>query len=680
MDNKKPSQLEIANASIRHLKNRLEVLEKCRARDFEQILKMSEQLKKESLIALRESEEKHRTVLETNPDPVVVYDMEGKVIYLNPAFTSVFGWPIEERLGKKMDLFVPEEAWPETQMMIERVMAGVSFTGFETRRYTKEGNIIHVNMSAAVYKDQDGNPIGSVINLRDITEQKKLEGQLQQAQKMEAIGTLAGGIAHDFNNILGIILGNTELAMDDIPEWNTAHFNLGEIKTASLRAKDVVRQLLSFSRQTDQERKPIKLIPIIKDSLKLLRATIPTSIDIRQDIQATDDTILADPTQIHQVMMNLCTNASHAMETGGSIEVGIENVVLDEDSAVIYTDLNPDNYVRVTVSDTGQGIVPEAIDRIFDPYFTTKEVGKGSGMGLSVVHGIIKSHGGAISVESELGKGTTFNVLFPVVEKQADSEIETDEELPTGNERILFVDDEESMVYVGRYILERLGYQVEAQTSPVQALKLFQANPDQFDLVITDMTMPKMTGDQLAKEILKIRPDIPTILCTGFSEKMDEEKTKEIGIRQYIEKPLERRVLAKLVRKVLDNKKDEQVTGRILVIEDDPQMRTMLRQMLEAKGCDVVEASDGNEGIKLYRGNPADLIITDLIMPEKEGIETIIELRRDFPDVKIIAISGGGRLDPGQYLSMAKSFGAQYTFAKPVEREELLKAVRELLK
>jgi CheY-like chemotaxis protein len=242
------------------------------------------------------------------------------------------------------------------------------------------------------------------------------------------------------------------------------------------------------------------------------------------------------------------------METGGTIEVEIENIVLGEDYAAFYPDLIPDNYVKVTVSDTGQGIAPEAIDRIFDPYFTTKEVGNGSGMGLSVVHGIIKSHRGAISVESELGKGTTFSVLFPVVEKQADSEIETDEELPAGSERILFVDDEESMVFVGRYRLERLGYQVETQTSPVQALKLFQANPDQFDLVITDMTMPQMTGDILVREILKIRPDMPTILCTGFHEKIDEERAKGIGIRQYIEKPLNRRDLAKLVRKVLDKK------------------------------------------------------------------------------------------------------------------------------
>ncbi|MCJ7539742.1 MAG: response regulator [Desulfobacterales bacterium] len=386
-------------------------------------------------------------------------------------------------------------------------------------------------------------------------DKKKFEIQLRQAHKMEAIGTLTGGIAHDFNNILGIIIGNTELALDDIPEWSPAHLNLEEIRKASLRAKDVVRQLLSFSRQTDQERKPIKLVPVIQDAIKLLRVTIPMSVDIRQNIDDTSDTIFADLTQIHQLMLNLCTNAAHAMEdTGGILEIGIKNVVLDEVSAALYPDLTTGEYVKLTISDTGPGINPEIRNRIFDPYFTTKDVGKGTGMGLSVVHGIVKSHGGVIIIDSELERGTTVSIFFQVVEKEAVEEIETEEELPVGNERILFVDDEASMVYVGRYRLERLGYKIEAKTSPVEALEAFNANPDQFDLVITDMSMPQMTGDQLVKEILKTRPDMPTILCTGFSEKIDEDKAKEIGIRQYIEKPINRRDLAFMVRKVLDEK------------------------------------------------------------------------------------------------------------------------------
>ncbi|MBU0769529.1 MAG: PAS domain S-box protein, partial [Proteobacteria bacterium] len=330
---------------------------------------------------LRESEGKYRTVLEANPDPVVVYDIEGKVIYFNPAFTRVFGWTLEERFGEKMDVFVPEEERPETQKMVERVLAGESFSGFETRRYTKAGDIIYVSMNAAIYKDQNGNPIGSVINLRDITEHKKLEGQLQQAQKMQSIGTLAGGIAHDFNNILGIILGNSELAMDGLPEWNLVRQNLDEIRIASMRAKDVVRQLLSFARKTKMEKKPTNIIPIVTESLKLLRSTIPTSIEIRQNISEDVGTILADPTQINQVLINLCTNADHAMPDGGIIEVNLRNEELDEDTEAQYPELSPGRYVNLTVTDTGLGISQKEIGRIFDPYFTTKEVGKGTGMG-----------------------------------------------------------------------------------------------------------------------------------------------------------------------------------------------------------------------------------------------------------------------------------------------------------
>lgn len=522
-------------------------------------LELSERKRIEEV--LRENEEKYRTVLEGNPDPVVVYDMEGKVIYFNPAFTRVFGWTLEERFGRKMDDFVPEEAWPETKTMIEMVRSGDSFFGVETLRYNKEGSIIHVSISGAVYRDREDNPVGSVINLRDIAEKKKLEAQLQHAQKMEAIGTLTGGIAHDFNNILAIIIGNTELALDNVSEWNSAHFNLKEIHTAGQRAKDVVRRLLSFARKTDYDQKPIRLDQVIQDSIKLLRATIPTTIDIRRNFQATADIVIADPTQVHQIMINLCTNAFHAMEdAGGILEIGTENVILDEDSAVFDADLTYGNYVKVTVSDTGQGIPSEIRDRIFDPYFTTKEVGKGTGMGLSVVHGIVKSNGGGISVESETGKRTTFSIYFPVVEKEAVVEketvveTETVDELPSGSERILLVDDEESMVYLGRHRLESLRYQVETRTNPIEALELFRANPNRFDLVIADMTMPRMTGDQLMKEILKIRPEIPTIICTGFSEKIDEEKAKEIGIRKYIEKPINKQDLANLVRKVLDEK------------------------------------------------------------------------------------------------------------------------------
>ena len=384
-------------------------------------------------------------------------------------------------------------------------------------------------------------------------DRKKLEAQLQQSQKMESIGTLAGGIAHDFNNMLGIIVGNTELAMDDVPESNPARHNLEEIRTASMRARDVVKQILAFSRQSQQGMKPIRISLIIKESLKLLRSSIPTTIEINQDISSKSDTVLADSTQINQVLINLCTNAAHAMgEKGGVLEVSLNNIQIDEDSAIHYHELSPGKYVRLTVSDTGHGIETKILGRIFDPYFTTKKVGEGSGMGLSVVHGIVKSHNGDISVSSEPGKGTIFQVFFPYIENKLVPEIEITVEIPRGKERILYVDDEKAMVDAIQPMVERLGYKVTARTSSIEALEAFRANPDRFDLIITDFTMPNMTGMELAKELLKLRSDTLIILCTGYSERINEDKAKESGIRAFVMKPVILSEIANTIRKVVD--------------------------------------------------------------------------------------------------------------------------------
>jgi two-component system cell cycle sensor histidine kinase/response regulator CckA len=384
-------------------------------------------------------------------------------------------------------------------------------------------------------------------------ERRKLEIQLQQVQKMESIGTLAGGIAHDFNNILGIIVGNTELAMDDVPEWNPARNNLEEIRTASLRARDVVKQILAFSRRSPQEMKPVRISPIIKESLKLLRSSIPKTIEIHQEISSNSDTVRADPTQLNQILINLCANAAHAMrDKGGVLEVGMENVKLDEETANHFHDLLPGEYVKLTVSDTGHGMEPKVLKRIFDPYFTTKKVGEGSGMGLSVVHGIVKTHGGDILVDSKLGVGTTIQVFFPYTESDPQPKIEIPVEIPRGLERILFVDDEKAMVDAIQSMIKRLGYEVTARTSSIEALEAFRANPDRFDLVITDFTMPNMTGMELAKKLLKLRSDVPIILCTGYSDQINEDKAKGNGIRAFVMKPVVLSEIASIIRKVLD--------------------------------------------------------------------------------------------------------------------------------
>lgn len=508
---------------------------------------------------LRESEEQYKSLFKNNHSVMLLVDPEtAGIVDANPAAVLFYGWSYEALTHKKI---TDINTLTEKQVFDEMEKAKMEQRKhFYFRHCLASGEIRDVEVYSGPIKVHGKELLYSIVY--DITARKKaekekaaLEARLLHAQKMESIGTLSGGIAHDFNNLLGIILGNAELAMEDVPEWHPAKDNINEIRTASLRARDVVKQLLSFGRKTDPKKRPVKLVQIVEDALKFLRSSIPTSIEIHQNIpNDTDNTILADITQINQVMINLFTNAAHAMEdAGGVITIGIQNICLDQISTPFYPDLAPGDYVQLTVSDTGTGIDHEIKDRIFDPYFTTKEIGKGTGIGLSVVHGIVKSHNGAISVDSKFGKGTTFSILFPVAEEEAVIETESVEKLPTGNERILIVDDEESMVDIGRRRLERLGYQVEARTNPIEALELFRADPDQFDLVITDMTMPHITGDRLLKEILKIRPDMPTILCTGFSEKIDEEKAKKIGVRQYIEKPFDKGKLSRLVRKVLDN-------------------------------------------------------------------------------------------------------------------------------
>jgi len=384
-------------------------------------------------------------------------------------------------------------------------------------------------------------------------EKEQLERQLRHAQKMEAIGTLAGGIAHDFNNILGAIVGYTELAMLDVPAGTTLQRDLEGVMKATNRAKDLVQQILTFSRDTKQERKPVQLSLIVKEALKMLRSSLPTTIEFHQNIKTGSATVLCDPTQIYQVVMNLCANAAYAMrDKGGELTVSLIDVDIDSEAVMQNPELTPGQYQRLTVSDTGSGMDRATMERIFDPFFTTKAPGEGSGMGLAVVHGIVKSLNGAITVDSEPGKGTTFQVFFPTIQSEAASEPEHFAPPPVGNERVLFVDDEAALAAVGQEMLESLGYDVVARTSSIEALKTFQMQPDRFDLVITDMTMSNMTGADLAREIMRIRPDVPVILCTGFSEAISEEKAKAMGIRAFVMKPVVRREIAEVIRRVLD--------------------------------------------------------------------------------------------------------------------------------
>jgi len=417
----------------------------------------------------------------------------------------------------------------------------------------KDGTLREFKTRISPIKDSSGKIINFVSVNRDVTQEKALEAQLQHAQRMDAIGTLAGGVAHDFNNILSSVIGFTELALDDAEKGTLQYENLQEVLVAGSRAKDLVLQILTFSRQSDREQKPVNVKLIAKEALKMLRASIPSTIEIKQNIQS-NALVMGDSTQIHQVLMNLCTNAAYAMDDkGGVLTVDLVDIRLDSEVVSDYPDLKPGAYINLTVTDTGYGMAPDVLDKIFDPFFTTKEKGKGTGMGLSVVHGIVHSHGGSIYAYSNPGKGSAFRVFLPVFKRRLESEERIERPIPTGTERVLFIDDEPAIVNIGKQTLELLGYDVVTRTSSIEALEFFKTQPDSVDIVITDLTMPNMTGEELAKELMQIRPDIPIILCTGFSVRMDEKKAMGMGIRAFVSKPILKREIAETIRKVIDS-------------------------------------------------------------------------------------------------------------------------------
>jgi PAS domain S-box-containing protein len=496
---------------------------------------------------------KYERIISTTNDLMALIGADFTFQAVNPAYFEAHGSESKELLGKTVaDVYGRDFFETTLKPYMTRCLAGEKVDTYAWVLFPHSGRRF-LHMSYYPYFREDGTVLGIVENTRDSTSRKKLEAQLQQAQKMEAIGTLAGGIAHDFNNILGAIMGYTEMLAWDIPDSADMQKKVQQILKASDRAKELVQQILSFSRQHDQERKPVQIHLIVKEALKLLKASLPSTIEIRPQISAKRSTVLANPTQIHQVLMNLCTNAHHAMrETGGVLTVKLYTEEVGETRALQY-DLAPGHYLVLVVADTGHGMSVTTKERIFDPYFTTKKKGEGTGLGLSVIHGIMKAHDGAVIAESEVGQGSTFTAFFPMTADKEDRSPQPAEPLPTGRERIMFVDDEPVLVEIGGQMLEHLGYAVACFTDSTEALRVFKASPGDFDLIITDMTMPHMTGDVMAREILKIKPGIPIIMATGFSELMTEEKAKQAGINDFLMKPLVVRELAKVIRRVLDD-------------------------------------------------------------------------------------------------------------------------------
>jgi PAS domain S-box-containing protein len=501
--------------------------------------------------ALKQSKEQYRIVLEANPDPVVVYDMAGKVTYFNMAFSNVFGWKLEECVGQKMDVFVPTDAWPETTVMINKVASGENFSGIETRRYTKKGKIIPVSISGAIYRDENGNPMGSVINLRDITEQKKLEIQLQQAQKMEAIGTLAGGIAHDFNNLLMGIQGCTSLMSLDIDPNHPNFGYLHKIESYIKNATSLTKQLLGFARKGKYEIKATDLNDIVNKSAEMF-GRAKKEITIHKKCQSNIWTVEVDQFQIEQVLLNLYVNAWQAMSGTGELYIQTENIMLNDKYVKPYR-IASGKYVKISVTDTGTGIDETIQHRIFDPFFTTKEISRGTGLGLASAYGIIKNHGGIINSISKKGEGATFNIFLPASEKKIFKEKMPQKDILKGSETVLFVDDEDIIIDVGRDLLKKLGYDVLTAKGGIEAVEIYKTNPKKIDIVILDMIMPEMGGGDTYEKLRDVDPGVKVLLSSGYSIDGQASKILSRGCDGFIQKPFDIKSLSLEIRKILDN-------------------------------------------------------------------------------------------------------------------------------
>ncbi len=497
--------------------------------------------------------------IESSINAIAMANLEGVLTYVNPSFLKMWGYQTKEEVLNKPTISFWEKE--ENAIAVVQSLQDQGHWIGELVAVKKDSTTFLVELSATIVTDEEGVPVQMLASFVDITKRKEaeedrqhLETRLRHAQKMEAIGTLSGGIAHDFNNLLFGILGYAEMMREELPSDHPLQRYAQSLITAGKRAKDLVRQILTFSRQDEQEFSKMQVIPIIKEVLKMMRSTLPSTVDIQQDLIGHSKSIWGSPIQIHQIIVNLCTNAEQAMrQTGGTLKISVQETELNQQEATLLH-LTPGPFLKLTVEDTGPGMNAEIQERIFDPFFTTKPVGEGTGLGLAVVHGIVLKHQGAITVQSEPGKGAVFHIFLPTIEGKSDEQKTSTVEISQGRGCILVVDDEIFILEMIKKMLSRLGYQVTTIQNSPEALEEFYVNPKQFDLIITDQTMPKLTGYQLAREILSISPEIPIILMTGFSHQVSLEEAQKLGIREFISKPVEKETLTILVHDLLEEK------------------------------------------------------------------------------------------------------------------------------
>jgi len=543
---------------------------------FIELFRQKEKLKKKALEleqanlqileqqkALKKSEIRFRTAFDQSFQFMAILDVKGKVLELNDLSCKACGSTEKKMIGRYLwDTwqFKDQEEKTALKHHIEKAAKDES-TNDETVFYNEKGAKLAILRTISPVKDEFGRVIHISVQCQDITERKRaeeeklmLETQLRQAQKMEALGTLAGGIAHDFNNILSVIFGYTDMARRRLSDNSPVHTHLSKIFSAAERARDLVKQILGFTRQTEIAKVPFQPSLLVKETIKLLRASIPATIQIQADIDPKCGWISADPTQFHQILLNLCTNAYHAMEyTGGRIDISLYETRVDESELSKNKDLLPGQYARLSVRDTGTGMDKDILEKIFDPYFTTKEIGKGTGMGLSIVHGIVKRHKGFILVESTAGEGSVFHIHFPIIKEKTSVEVSSPTIIPKGLGKICLIDDEPDFLEMAQDMMKTLGYEVIVIQNSFDALKLFQKNPEQFDLAVTDQIMPGMTGMDLALKMLEIRPGFPIILCTGYSQNLTKEKIRKAGLKEMLFKPLVVEDLSKAIQKALES-------------------------------------------------------------------------------------------------------------------------------